>query len=120
MIELVCIACPQGCRLKVDDQLNVTGFTCERGEAYGRNEVQNPQRVVTSTVRVTGGAYRRCPVRTSTSIPKRLVIDSVQALNGVCIHAPVRSGQVIIANVCDTQADFIATRDIPSSNEEDT
>jgi CxxC motif-containing protein len=112
MTDLVCIACPQGCRLKVDAELNVSGHSCERGEAYGRSEVQNPLRVVTSTVMVYGGAQRRCPVKTSGSIPKGLVIASVRALDGICLRAPIQAGQVVAANICGTGVDFVATRSI--------
>ena len=66
MKELVCIVCPKGCRLHVDDEngYTVTGNSCPRGAEYGKNEIQNPTRVLTSTVRLSGGAYRRCPVKT--------------------------------------------------------
>lgn len=112
MTELICIACPRGCRLTVDGAWNVSGHACERGEVYGRDEVRNPLRVVTSTVRVEGGVRRRCPVKTSGGIPKRLVPDSVRALEGVRLRAPVRAGQIVLENVCAAAVDFIATRDI--------
>ena len=63
--ELTCIGCPMGCPLtvtmKAGEVISVTGNTCKRGDIYARKEVTNPTRIVTSTVRVTGGdAYRRC------------------------------------------------------------
>ena len=36
MKELICIMCPKGCHLTVDDELNVTGNTCPRGVTYGK------------------------------------------------------------------------------------
>ena len=50
MKEFVCIECPKGCRLKVDDDMNVTGNTCPRGKVYAINEMTCPKRVITSTV----------------------------------------------------------------------
>ena len=40
MKELVCIVCPNGCRLQVDDEhgYTVTGNRCPRGAAYGKTE----------------------------------------------------------------------------------
>ena len=38
MKEFICIECPKGCHLKVDDDLNVTGNTCPRGKVYAINE----------------------------------------------------------------------------------
>ena len=67
MTELICIVCPKGCHLKVDEEngFAVTGNGCPRGEAYGYKELTNPTRVITSTVRVEGGALRRASVKTS-------------------------------------------------------
>ena len=37
MKELICIVCPRGCRLTVDENNDyaVTGNSCKRGEVYG-------------------------------------------------------------------------------------
>lgn len=112
MTELICIACPKGCRLSVDSELNVAGHSCERGVAYGRGEARNPVRIVTSTVRIEGGMHPRCPVKTNGSIPKGRVIDAMRALDGVCLKAPVRAGQPAVADVCGTGVDFVVTRDM--------
>ena len=66
MTELICIVCPKGCHLKVDEENGyaVTGNSCEKGAAYGKKELTNPTRVVTSTVRVEGGGFRSRPTGT--------------------------------------------------------
>ena len=59
--ELTCIRCPIGCQLTVDvngDEVTVTGNSCPRGAEYGKKEVTAPTRIVTSSVRVSGGAVR--------------------------------------------------------------
>ena len=114
MKELVCIVCPNGCRLHVDDEhgYTVTGNSCPRGAEYGHNEIKNPTRVLTSTVRLEGGLYRRCPVKTNKAVPKGRLLDIMQALNDVSLTAPVRSGQVVLHNVCGTDADVIVTKDL--------
>ena len=40
MKELICIVCPKGCHLSVDenDNYKVTGNSCPRGEEYGAAE----------------------------------------------------------------------------------
>ena len=57
--ELICIGCPMGCPLTVTLDggavVTVQGNTCPRGDAYARREVTAPTRIVTTTVRVTGG-----------------------------------------------------------------
>ena len=59
MKELICITCPKGCHLKVDEENGyaVTGNSCPKGEAYGKAELCHPTRVVTSTVKCTGAAH---------------------------------------------------------------
>ena len=51
MKELICIVCPKGCHLRVDeaDNYRVEGNGCARGEVYGREELTNPTRTITST-----------------------------------------------------------------------
>ena len=114
MTEIICIVCPKGCRLKVDEEcgFKVTGHDCERGEAYGREELKNPLRVITSTVRVSGAAYPRCPVKTSGAIPKHLIFEAVRLLNGVDLAAPVKVGQVVAEDICGTGIQFVTTRSL--------
>ena len=45
MTNLICIVCPKGCHLAVDEDNNyeVTGFGCARGVDYGKKELQSPK-----------------------------------------------------------------------------
>lgn len=112
MKELICIVCPKGCHLKVDEAHGcaVTGNGCPKGAEYGKIELTNPTRVVCSTVRIEGAAHRRCPVKTDRPIPKGLMLRAVAALDGVALTAPVALGQVVVEDVCGTGANFVATR----------
>ena len=113
--ELTCIRCPLGCQLKVTGEigmLRVSGNTCPRGAEYGHNEIKNPTRVLTSTVKLDGGLYRRCPVKTDKAVPKRLLLDIMHELNNVSLSAPVQAGQVVLANVCGTDANVIVTKNL--------
>lgn len=114
MKELICIVCPKGCHLKVDEENNyaVTGNSCPRGAEYGRLELTNPTRVVTSTVRCIGGAHPRCPVKTDRAIPKALIFAAMEALESVELTAPVHVGDVAVENVCGTGANFVAAREM--------
>ena len=112
MKELICIVCPRGCHLRVDEENGyaVTGNTCPRGAEYGRNEVTHPTRVLTSTVRISGAAYRRCPVRTAQPIPKEKLPEVMQALNTVSLASPVKPGDVALANAANTGVNVIVTK----------
>lgn len=112
MRELICINCPRGCRLKVDDDFNVTGNFCPRGAIYAKNELTHPVRTLTSTVKVKSTLERRLPVKSSEPLPKEKVFDAVKELDKVEIKTPVHIGDVVIANVCNTGVNIVATKNI--------
>ena len=113
MKEIICIVCPKGCRLLVDEEngFNVSGFGCNRGIEYGKTEVQNPTRIITSTVSVNGSRITRCPIKTSNTIPKGLLLEAMTIIKDTKIKAPVKEGEVVINNICSTGVDCVATRD---------
>lgn len=114
MKELVCIVCPKGCRLHVDEENNyaVTGNSCPRGAEYGHHEISNPTRVLTSTVKLTGGLYRRCPVKTDAAVPKGKLLEIMKLLNAVELKSPVKIGDVVLQNVADTGANVVVTKNL--------
>ncbi len=115
MNEMICICCPLGCRMTVEktaDGYAVTGNTCPRGKVYAIDEMTAPKRMVTSSVRVTGGNYSMVSVKTSASLPKELIFDSLSALKKVSLTAPVKEGDVVLANAANSGVDFVATRDV--------
>ncbi len=114
MTELVCIVCPKGCHLRVDEQngYRVTGNDCPRGEEYGKKELTNPTRVVTSTVAITGASINRLPVKTDRDIPKKDMMRTMQLLSAVSVSAPIRTGDVILNNILGLGINIVATRDV--------
>ena len=114
--ELTCIGCPMGCPLTVTmeagEVISVTGNTCKRGDIYARKEVTNPTRIVTSTVRVTGGEADMVSVKTKEDIPKGKIFDILDEIKPVVVKAPVKIGDVIVPNVAGTGVDVIATKNI--------
>lgn len=118
MKELICICCPQGCHLMVDEENDyaVTGNSCERGAEYGRTESMAPVRVLTSTVACDGGQILRCPVKTNGAIPKEKIWEAESLLQKVSIKAPVHIGQVILADIANSGADLIATKSVEAAD----
>lgn len=112
MKELICIVCPKGCHLKVDDNLNVTGNGCNRGITYAKDELTNPTRMVTSTVKVIGGKLSRVPVVTSKPVPKNKIMDVMEEINKVQVNAPIYIKDIIISNVLGLGVDIVATRSV--------
>ena len=114
MTELICIVCPRGCHLQVDEANGyaVTGNSCPRGEAYGRSEILDPRRVYTGTVRITGASLPRCPVKSSAPIKKPLLMDVSREIENVTLTSPVRRGDAAVKNVLGTGIDIVVTRDM--------
>lgn len=114
--ELICITCPNGCRLtaeKSDDgAVAVTGNLCPKGEEFARAELTAPMRSLTTTVRTTFPEMPFLPVRTAGVIPKQSVMMVMDALRGFVLDKKVRCGDVIISDVSGTGCDIIATLDI--------
>ncbi|MCB9498908.1 MAG: DUF1667 domain-containing protein [Bacillales bacterium] len=119
MKEFICINCPLGCHLVVDDSdknnVKVTGYTCLRGKQYGIDEVLHPKRMVTSSVIVLNGKMPVVSVKTKEAIPKGLIFKSLELLKGLKIEAPVHIGDVVYQNILDTGIDFVATRNVERS-----
>ena len=114
--NLTCINCPLGCALTAemegDKVVSVSGNTCNRGEAYARKELTAPTRIVTSTVKVTGGKSDTVSVKTREDIPKGKIFECIRELKNVQIQAPVGIGDVIVANVANTGVDIVATKNV--------
>lgn len=113
--EITCVCCPLGCALSVEINngfISVKGNSCKRGEAYGKKEVTNPSRVVTSSVPISLGDYEMLSVKTEREIPKDKIFDVMKELSLVKLTAPVKIGDVIIENVASTSVNVVATRNV--------
>ena len=114
--QLNCINCPMGCLLTVTLEdgkvVKVEGNTCPRGETYAHQELTAPQRMLTSTVRVEGGALPLLPVVSKSTLPKGRIMDCAEALRSVAVQAPVKTGDVIVSNILGLGVDIIASRDM--------
>ena len=111
--EMICIVCPTGCRLTSDENGSVSGYFCERGLKYAISELTAPKRVVSSTVRLTGdSAYSRLPVKLDAPVDKELIKDIVKQLDKVTASPPIKIGEILIENVLNSGANFVAARSI--------
>ena len=88
--------------------LSVDGYTCKRGEAYAKTECTAPTRTVTSTVCVADGGV--LPVKTAAPIPKGMIFEVMQAINGVVAPRETKIGDVLVADLCGTGVALVATQ----------
>ena len=114
MTNLICITCPKGCHLTVDEEndYKVTGNACPRGAEYGRNEMLHPVRVITSTVKIEGADIARLPVKTDRPLPKDKMFDCMQVVNRLSAKSPVKVGQVLAGNILGTDVNIVATKSL--------
>lgn len=114
--ELTCIECPKGCRLSITVEdgkvVSVVGNQCPKGEKYGTNEIQNPVRELTSTVRAKGLSLQMIPVKTSQAIPKDKIFAVMEEIKKVIVTRPVNVGDVILSDILALHVDLISTRKV--------
>jgi CxxC motif-containing protein len=118
--ELICVACPKGCPLIVKHEnknvIEVIGAGCQRGKDYAICELQDPRRMMASTVKVNGGLHPLVPVYTRQGFPKPLIPQLAQKLREVEVPAPVKINQVVLEDALGTGIDIIASRDMPAAH----
>jgi CxxC motif-containing protein len=114
--EMICIGCPMGCYVTVDyfgtKLRNVSGNRCKVGLEYAEKEISNPQRTLTTTVKVKHGHLPLVSVRTNKPIPKNRIFEAMNLLANVEVEAPIKIGEPIIQNILDIGINIIATKNI--------
>ena len=114
--ELTCIVCPMGCPLSVtlDDEgkfVSVTGHTCKRGAVYAENETTHPTRTLTTTMKVGNREGKVLPVKSDCAFSKEKMFEAMEIVNSAVVTAPVKIGDVIIADVCG-ECNIVATANL--------
>lgn len=119
MKKIVCIVCPNGCTLSVEqsgETITVTGNKCKRGEEFAVKEMTCPMRTICSTVKTDSPVFPVLPVRVSSDIPKEKIFDVMNEINKVIVTAPVQRGDIVIENVLGLGVDIIATDSLPEND----
>ena len=115
-IELICIGCPLGCNLTVDmdgsEVVEVKGNTCKKGKEYVNQELTNPKRNISSSVKVINGDLDIVSVRLNGSIPKDKIFEVMDEIKNITVDAPVKIGDIIKHNILNLNVDLIATKNI--------
>ena len=113
--KLTCIECPQGCLLSVDVEngkvAKVTGNKCPKGEKYAESEIENPTRVLTSSVLAEELPLRMIPVRTDRPIPKSAMSKAMAQIKKIKVKQFLHMGDIIVKDFLGLGVNLIATRD---------
>ncbi|MEA3313502.1 MAG: DUF1667 domain-containing protein [Caldisericota bacterium] len=112
--HFTCVICPMGCEIDAEEEkgkiISLKGNKCARGKEFVVQELEEPLRVLTTTVRIEGAEFNMLPVRTDKPIPKRLIPVIMEDIAKIEINAPVKMYKVIVKNIAGTKVNIIATR----------
>jgi CxxC motif-containing protein len=115
--HFVCVICPIGCEIDVVHDggkiISMEGNKCKKSAEFVRQELIEPMRILTTSIRIQGAKWPVIPVRTDKSVPKRLFPRIMRKLRSVELQAPVSMLDVVVKNIAGTGANIIATRTLP-------
>jgi CxxC motif-containing protein len=112
--HFVCVVCPIGCEIDVVHDgskiISMEGNKCEKSKEFVSQELIEPMRILTTTVRIEGSRWPVIPVRTDKAVPKRLFPQVMKRLRRITLQAPVNISDVVVRDILRTGANVIATR----------
>ncbi len=109
---ITCILCPNSCEITFD----LLGGMCGKGAEYVKNEILDPKRTLTTSVKVLGGVMPLVSVKTTGTIPKEKLREAMRLVSTITVEAPVKSGQVLQSDFIDEGISLIATKSVAKSN----
>ena len=112
--KMICIECPSGCVLDVDmdsKPIGVTGGKCPKGIKYAMSEIENPERVLTSSVLAEGLALKMVPVRTDRAIPKKDILRAMEEIKKIRLRNSIAAGDIVMKDLLGLGVNLIATRE---------
>ena len=113
--EYTCIGCPIGCPLQLfhkGTKINeISGYECDRGAKYAKQEFTDPRRELSTTVEISGARWQRLPVKVTGPVEKGRVLEAARKIHELQIRAPVNLGQVLIKDFLGQKGiDVVACR----------
>jgi len=114
--RFTCVICPIGCDIDVElldsDEIPMKGNKCKKGTEFVLQELEEPMRILTTTIHIEGAKWAMLPVRTDGPIPKRFLFKVIEELANIELQAPVNISDVIVRNIAGTGANIVATRNM--------
>lgn len=107
-----CIICPRGCDLtaaRIEGSWAISGNRCPMGRDFALAEINNPKRIICSTVRTSSRTIPLLPVKTDAEVPLEDVPRVMQEIFKIVVDADVGMGDVIVHNVAGTGANLVAS-----------
>ncbi len=119
--DLVCIICPKGCRITINYEKNeseikiiksILGYSCPKGKIYAEQEILEPLRTLTTTIKTTYKEHQRLAVRSDSEIPLAQLIPVIKHVRSIVIDKPVTAGTCIAKNPLGLHTNIIAVDDL--------
>ncbi len=107
MKEITCIVCPVGCRILIQGE-KISNYKCKNGLQYAIQEIKNPKRDLTTTLKAIGLSKRRVAVRLDSEIQKDKIFDVLKEIKKIKITKKVKRGEIILENVLNLGANLIS------------
>jgi CxxC motif-containing protein len=113
--KMRCIVCPEGCTMQAEYEagskkiISLKGYNCKKGIKFAEDETTNPLRALTTTISIDSRIAQRLPVRSNIPAPKEKIALMVEAVKQIKAKAPVKMGEIIIANIFGTGVDIISS-----------
>jgi CxxC motif-containing protein len=107
-----CIVCPACCDLETDGEA-VNGARCPKGEAFARQEVIAPLRVITTTVRCeTPKGTRMLPVKTACPVPLALIPEVIQQVKALRLSEIPDIGTLLNTGSSSESVEWVVTGEV--------
>ena len=107
-METVCICCPIGCRLKIEEvnsEVRVSGNSCPRGKDYGITEYTAPKRVLTTSL--SKGSVTNT-LKPTDAILKEKLYDAIAEIKKLKLKN-YNLGDIVIKNLLNLGVDVVIT-----------
>jgi CxxC motif-containing protein len=122
---MTCILCPNGCELRAtwegeptEETLSVDGNLCPKGVSYAADELTNPMRTLTTSVRIRHGVQRLAGVKTASPLPRDRLAAVRAVLEPVVLEAPVAIGEIALPDAAGLGIDVVVTRAVARRSSE--
>lgn len=114
----ICLRCPMGCEVRTtlgpsDELLEMNGNRCKLGVDYVKQEIQDPRRVLPTTIRVRGGTRPLVPAWTPEPMPKPLLLDLAAYTRTIEVEAPIHVGDVLVEDWRGKGIRLVASGEVP-------
>ena len=114
-VTLTCISCPLGCTIEATrkgEELELEGNRCKKGLEYVRQELTNPMRSITTTVKTSFGDFPRLSVKTDGEVPLKDIYLFMKAINEIEVSERLKPGDIVKAGLRGSEVNLVATCDM--------